>query len=123
MAGPQNALFVNNENGRAGLATEVAWNNKRALLSCNGWMIWLVRATCTTAARRAAILVTVDQAYSTQQVAMAGIQQFGHHLYTQMGVDGGFETVASFLPYNDDTGWTGSLLGGGVAVAGRWPRA
>ncbi len=110
----QNALFVNNENGRAGLATEVAWNNEAGLailqwlddLAGKGYLYY-------SGAQGGDSWSTVDQAYSTQQVAMAAYSSSDTTLYTQMGVDGGFETVASFLPYNDDTGWTGSLLGGG----------
>jgi sn-glycerol 3-phosphate transport system substrate-binding protein len=55
---------------------------------------------------------TVDQSYQTQSVAMAAYSSSDTTLYTQMGLDNGFETVASFLPYNDDTGWTGNLIGG-----------
>jgi sn-glycerol 3-phosphate transport system substrate-binding protein len=43
---------------------------------------------------------------------MAAYSSSDTTLYTQMGVDGGFESLASFLPYNDATGWTGNLIGG-----------
>src|SRR5690606_30508907 len=56
---------------------------------------------------------TVDQAYQTQQVAMAAYSSSDTTLYTQMGEENGFTTVASFLPYNQETGWTGNLIGGG----------
>ena len=33
-------------------------------------------------------------------------------LYTEMGEEGGFESLASFYPYNGEVGWTGNLIGG-----------
>jgi len=110
----QNALFVNNDNGRADRATEVAWNSDAGLAIFNwindqfdkGYLYY-------SGAQGGDSWGTVDQAYQTQQVAMAAYSSSDTTLYTQMGEENGFTTVASFLPYNQETGWTGNLIGGG----------
>lgn len=110
----QDALFVNNENGRADRATEVAWNNEAGLAIFNwindqydkGYLYY-------SGAQGGDSWGTVDQAYQTQQVAMAAYSSSDTTLYTEMGEENGFTTVASFLPYNQETGWTGNLIGGG----------
>ncbi len=109
----QNALYVNNDNGRSERATEVAFNSEAGVavltwlndLYDKGYLYY-------SGAQGGDSWSTVDQAYSTQQVAMAAYSSSDTTLYTQMGVDGGFESLASFLPYNDATGWTGNLIGG-----------
>jgi sn-glycerol 3-phosphate transport system substrate-binding protein len=111
----QNALYVNNDNGRAERATEVAWNSEAGLAILQwlddqynkGYLYY-------SGAQGGESWSTVDQAYSTQQVAMAAYSSSDTTLYTEMGEEGGFGTIASFLPYNDDTGWTGNLIGGGT---------
>jgi sn-glycerol 3-phosphate transport system substrate-binding protein len=110
----QGGLFVNNGNGRDDRATEVAFNSDAGVavltwlndMYDKGYLFY-------SGAQGGDSWATVDTAYSTQQVAMAAYSSSDTTLYTQFGVDGGFETVASFLPYNDDTGWTGNLIGGG----------
>jgi len=111
----QNALYVNNDNGRAERATEVAFNSEAGLAILQwlddqynkGYLYY-------SGAQGGESWSTVDQAYSTQQVAMAAYSSSDTTLYTEMGEEGGFGTIASFLPYNDDTGWTGNLIGGGT---------
>lgn len=109
----QNALYVNNGNGRDARATEVAWNNEAGLAILQ-WLDDLYNKGYLyySGAQGGSSWETVDQAYQTQQVAMAVYSSSDTTLYTQMGIENGFETVASFLPYNDDTGWTGNLIGG-----------
>lgn len=109
----QNALYVNNDNGRSARATEVEFNSEAGVAILQwlsdqydkGYLYY-------SGAQGGESWSTVDQAYSTQQVAMAVYSSSDTTLYTQMGEEGGFETVASFYPYNDDTGWTGNLIGG-----------
>ena len=109
----QNALYVNNDNGRSARATEVAFNSEAGLAILKwlddqynkGYLYY-------SGAQGGDSWVTVDQSYQTQQVAMAVYSSSDTTLYTQMGLDNGFETVASFYPYNDETGWTGNLIGG-----------
>lgn len=109
----QGGEYANNGNGRDEAATEVAFNNEagNALLTFlkeqydKGYLYY-------SGARDGDSWGTVDQAFSSQQVAMAVYSSSDTTTYTQVGVDNGFEVVASFLPYNDETGWTGNILGG-----------
>ena len=109
----QDALYVNNGNGREARATEVAWNSEAGVAILQ-WLDDLYNKGYLyySGAQGGDSWSTVDQAYSTQQVAKAAYSSSDTTLYTEMGIEGGFETVASFLPYNDDTGWTGNLIGG-----------
>ncbi len=109
----QNEAFANNGNGRDARATEVTINTPaaQALLSfldeqaAKGYLYY-------SGAQGGNSWGTVDQAFSTQQVAMAAYSSSDTAVYTQIGVDNGFEVLASFLPYNQETGWTGNLIGG-----------
>ncbi len=109
----QNGLYVNNGNGRDERATEVAFNSPEGLAILNwlndqydkGYLYY-------SGAQGGDSWTTVDQVYQTQQVAMAAYSSSDTTLYTNMGKENGFETVASFLPYNQETGWTGNLIGG-----------
>ena len=110
----QNALFVNNDNGRSDRATEVAFDGEAGIAIFEwlddqydkGYLYY-------SGAQGGDSWGTVDQAYQTQQVAMAAYSSSDTTLYTRMGEENGFTTVASFMPYNQETGWTGSLIGGG----------
>jgi sn-glycerol 3-phosphate transport system substrate-binding protein len=55
---------------------------------------------------------TVDQSFLSGQTAMTAYSSSDTAIYTSTGEENGFEVVASFLPYNDATGWTGNLIGG-----------
>ncbi len=109
----QDATFANNDNGRTERATEVDFNNDGAValltwlddMAAKGYLYY-------SGAQGGNSWGTVDQAFSTQQVAMAAYSSSDTSTYTQVGVDNGFEVVASFLPYNQETGWTGNLIGG-----------
>ncbi|MBE2270265.1 MAG: extracellular solute-binding protein [Anaerolinea sp.] len=109
----QNENFANNDNGRAERATEVTINNPGALAlmsfldeqAAKGYLYY-------SGAQGGNSWATVDQAFSSQQVAMAAYSSSDTRTYTQLGVDNGFEVLASFLPYNQETGWTGNLIGG-----------
>lgn len=109
----QDETFANNGNGREERATEVTLNNPGALALLNfldeqvakGYLYY-------SGAQGGAAWATVDQAFSTQQVAMAAYSSSDTRIYTQFGVDNGYEVLASFLPYNQETGWTGNLIGG-----------
>ena len=109
----ENGLYVNNGNGREARATEVAFNSEAGVAVLQ-WLddMYNKGYLYYSGAQGGDSWSTVDQAYSTQQVAMAAYSSSDTTLYTQMGVDAGFESVASFLPYNADTGWTGNLIGG-----------
>jgi sn-glycerol 3-phosphate transport system substrate-binding protein len=109
----QNAEYANNENGRADRATEVTFNGAEGVAILE----WLDEQYNNgnlyySGAKDGGSWETVDQAFGSQQVAMAIYSSSDTAFYTQTGVDNGFDVVASFLPYNDETGWTGNLIGG-----------
>jgi sn-glycerol 3-phosphate transport system substrate-binding protein len=109
----QDGEFANNGNGREARATEVAFNNDAGVavlawlkdMHDKGYLYY-------SGAQGGDSWATVDQAFGSQQVAMTAYSSSDTALYTQTGADNGFEVLASFLPYNDETGWTGNLIGG-----------
>jgi sn-glycerol 3-phosphate transport system substrate-binding protein len=109
----QDQTYANNGNGREARATETTINNDGsvALLTfldeqlAKGYLYY-------SGAQGGDSWGTVDQAFSTQQVAMAAYSSSDTATYTNVGMDNGFEVTASFLPYNQETGWTGNLIGG-----------
>lgn len=109
----QNGLFVNNGNGRDERATEVAFNTDAGVAILT-WLndMYDKGYLYYSGAQAGDSWGTVDQAYQTQQVAMAAYSSSDTTVYTQFGIDNGFETVASFLPYNQEVDWTGNLIGG-----------
>ncbi|WP_162909460.1 extracellular solute-binding protein [Aggregatilinea lenta] len=109
----QDGLFVNNDNGRSARATEVAFNSDAGVAVLN-WLndMYDKGYLYYSGAQGGDSWGTVDQAYQTQQVAMAAYSSSDTTLYTNLGIENGFETVASYLPYNQETGWTGNLIGG-----------
>jgi sn-glycerol 3-phosphate transport system substrate-binding protein len=111
--GQQNAEFANNENGRADRATEVTFNNEGGVAILE-WLDEMAAAGYLyySGAQGGASWATVDQAFQSQQVAMAAYSSSDTALYTQTGAENGYEVVASFLPYNDEMGYTGNLIGG-----------
>jgi sn-glycerol 3-phosphate transport system substrate-binding protein len=111
----QNEVYVNNGNGRDARGTEVAINNPGAValltwlrdMSAKGYLYY-------SGARDGASWGTVDQAFQSQQVAIAAYSSSDTAAYTNTGNENGYEVRASFLPYNQDAegGWTGNLIGG-----------
>jgi len=113
--GQQNALYANNENGRAERATEVAFNNPAGVAT----LAWLKAQKDKgnlyySGAKDGDSWTTVDQAFQSQQVAMAIYSSSDTAIYTNTGKENGYEVIASFMPYNQDAegGWTGNLIGG-----------
>ncbi|MBL8147459.1 MAG: extracellular solute-binding protein [Anaerolineae bacterium] len=109
----QDGLYANNGNGRDDRATEVEFGGDAGLAIFNfledqynkGYLYY-------SGARDGDSWATVDQAFGAQEVAMAIYSSSDTTYYTNMGVDNGFEVVASFMPYNQEVGWTGNLIGG-----------
>lgn len=109
----QDGVFANNDNGRSARATEVAFNSEAGVALLN----WLDDMAAKgylyySGAQGGASWGTVDQAFFGNQVAMAPYSSSDTALYTNTGTENGYEVVASFMPYNDATGWTGNLIGG-----------
>ncbi len=109
----QNAEFANNGNGRDARATEVTFASDAGVAILE-WLDSMVARGFLyySGAQGGASWATVDQAFGSQQVAMTAYSSSDTAIFTETGVDNGFEVVASFLPYNDETGWTGNLIGG-----------
>lgn len=109
----QGGTLANNDNGRADRATEVTLNTDASValltwlddMAAKGYLYY-------SGAQGGNSWATVDQSFLHGQTAMAMYSSSDTAIYTQTGEDNGFEVVASFLPYNDDTGWTGNLIGG-----------
>ena len=109
----QNAEFANNGNGREARATEVTFNSDAGVAILQ-WLDDMAAAGYLyySGAQGGASWATVDQAFQSQQVAMAAYSSSDTALYTRTGEENGYEVVASFLPYNDEVGYTGNLIGG-----------
>ncbi|MCC7209183.1 MAG: extracellular solute-binding protein [Anaerolineae bacterium] len=109
----QDGLYANNGNGREARATEVVFNSDAGVAVLE-WLDSLMEKGYLyySGAQGGESWATVDQAYQTQQVAMAAYSSSDTTVYTKMGEENGFTTLASFLPYNEATGWTGNLIGG-----------
>ncbi len=109
----QNGEFANNGNGRDARATEVTFNSEAGLAVLQ-WMDEQVAKGYLyySGAQGGDSWSTVDQAFLGGQVAMAAYSSSDTRVYTDTGAENGFEVLASFMPYNDATGWTGNLIGG-----------
>ena len=109
----QNGEYANNGNGREARATEVTFNSD-AGIAILAWLndMYDKGYLYYSGAQGGASWSTVDQSFLSGQTAMAAYSSSDTKLYTDTGVENGFEVVASFLPYNDETGWTGNLIGG-----------
>jgi sn-glycerol 3-phosphate transport system substrate-binding protein len=113
----QNAGMANNDNGRAGRATELVFNSPAGV----ALLTWLKDMTAKgylyySGAQGDDSWDTVDNAFLPgTEVAMAIYSSSDTAYYTNTGRDNGFEVVASRLPYNQDAegGWTGNIIGGG----------
>lgn len=109
----QNADFANNGNGREERATEVSFNGEAGVALLNFLDEQLAKGYLYySGAQGGDAWATVDQAFGSQQVAMAVYSSSDTATYTDTGAANGFDVVASYMPYNDATGWTGNILGG-----------
>jgi sn-glycerol 3-phosphate transport system substrate-binding protein len=109
----QNGLYANNGNGREDRATEVVFNGPEGVAILE-WLDEMVAAGYLyySGAQGGDSWATVDQSFQAQQVAMAIYSSSDTRTYTDVGRENGFEVVASFLPYNEEAGYTGNLIGG-----------
>ncbi len=110
----QDANFAGPDNGRGTeRATELTFDNEGGVALVNwlkdmhnkGYLYY-------SGGRDGSSWGTVDQAFLTGQVAMAAYSSSDTAVYTKTGAERGFEIVASYLPYNQETGWTGNIIGG-----------
>ncbi|MFO7321274.1 MAG: extracellular solute-binding protein [Chloroflexota bacterium] len=111
--GQQNALFANNDNGRSARATEVVFNSEAGLAVLEwlddqaekGYLYY-------SGTQGGGSWSTAQQPFLTGQVAMVAFSSSDTAPFTETGAENGLDVVASFLPYNEETGWTGNLIGG-----------
>lgn len=109
----QDGVYANNDNGRGERATEVAFNSDAGVAVLTWLRDMLDKGYLYySGAQGGDSWGTVDQAFGAAQVAMAAYSSSDTAVYTETGAANGVEVVASFLPYNDETGWTGNLIGG-----------
>jgi len=109
----EDGTFANNDNGRTERATEVTFNSEAGVavltwlqdMHDQGYLYY-------SGAQGGDSWGTVDQAFGAGQVAMAAYSSSDTRVYTETGAANGVDVRASFLPYNDETGWTGNLIGG-----------
>ena len=111
----QNAPFANNDNGRTERATELVFNGDAGVATLSwlkdmhdkGYLYY-------SGAQGGDSWGTVDQAFNSQEVAMAIYSSSDTAIYTDTGEQNGYDVTASYMPYNQDApgGWTGNLIGG-----------
>jgi sn-glycerol 3-phosphate transport system substrate-binding protein len=110
----QDAFMVAPDNGRGTeRGAELAFNSAGGLailnwlkgMQDNGYLYY-------SGARNGDSWGTVDQAFLSGQVSMAVYSSSDTAYYTNTGNANGFEVVATRLPYNQETGWTGNIIGG-----------
>ncbi|MCA9909533.1 MAG: extracellular solute-binding protein, partial [Anaerolineae bacterium] len=109
----ENGDFANDSNGRNGRATGVTFNGNAGVAVLQ-WLddMYNKGYLYYSGAQGGSSWGTVDQAFFGQQVAMAAYSSSDTALYTNTGKENGYDVVASCLPYNQETGWTGNLIGG-----------
>jgi sn-glycerol 3-phosphate transport system substrate-binding protein len=97
----QDAALANNDNGRTDRATEVTLNSD-AGIAVVSWLqdMYNKGYLYYSGAQGGDSWATVDQAFQTQQVAMAAYSSSDTAVYTQTGVDNGFTVTASLQSGN-----------------------
>jgi len=122
----QDTAIANNDNGRTEAATEVDLDSPAAV----SLLTWLKDMhdkgyLYYSGAQGGDSWATVDQSFLGSQTAMAAYSSSDTAYYTNTGADNGFDVTASFLPYNQETGWTGNIIGGATLwlVGGLEPEA
>lgn len=107
----QNELIANEENGREGRATEVFLNND----GMKNFMTWWKELNdrnyyVYTGTQRD--WDGTNNAFLSQQVAFLLTSSSDTTAITESGAEAGFDVTASFMPYNQDVGRSGNVIGG-----------
>jgi sn-glycerol 3-phosphate transport system substrate-binding protein len=107
----QNELLANEENGRSGRATEVLLNNG----GMRNFMSWWQDLTdqgfyVYTGSQRD--WEGTNNAFLAQRVAFLLTSSSDTTDLTESGAEAGFDVVASFMPYNQEVGRSGNVIGG-----------
>lgn len=109
----QDALFANNDNGRGARATEVVFNSDAGVAILE-WLNDQIEKGYLyySGTQGGGSWSTAQQPFLSGQLAMVAFSSSDTAPFTNTGAENGMNVVASFLPYNDETGWTGNLIGG-----------
>lgn len=107
----QDTAIVNNDNGRGERATEVLLNSDAAIATATWWQnMYTVGYYSYTGVQRD--WAGTEQALQSASVAMIITSSADAANITNAAAENNIEIVTSRMPYNQETGWTGNLIGG-----------
>jgi sn-glycerol 3-phosphate transport system substrate-binding protein len=107
----QNGTLANNGNGRGERASEILLNSD-AMVSTISWWKEMYDAGYYTYSGVQRDWGATEQAIQSANVAMIITSSADAANITTAASTNGIEIVTSRMPYNDETGWTGNLIGG-----------
>jgi sn-glycerol 3-phosphate transport system substrate-binding protein len=107
----QDAALANNDNGRGARATEVLINSEAGVAIAT-WYQSLYNAGYLYYSGVQRDWTATEQAIQTGQVAFALTSSADARNITQAAAGNGIEVVTTRMPYNQEKGWTGNLIGG-----------
>jgi len=109
----QDATFANNDNGRTERATEVSFNNEAGVAVVT-WLkdMYDKNYLYYGGGQGGNSWDQAAQAFQTQDAAIMMYSSSDVAIVETAAEENGFEMVNAFMPYNDETGWTGNLIGG-----------
>jgi sn-glycerol 3-phosphate transport system substrate-binding protein len=107
----QGALFVNEDNGRSGRATEVYLASEGAINYVQWWKDSYDKGHYLYTGVQRDWGGTTDL-FNAQQAAMLLTSSSLATSVTDAGIEAGYDVVASFMPYNQDVPRKGNIIGG-----------
>lgn len=107
----QDAPFANNDNGRSARATEVLLNSE-AGVAIASWVQSMYNAGYLYYSGVQRDWDATEQAIQTGQTAMIITSSADARNITEAAAGNGIDLVTTRMPYNQETGWTGNLIGG-----------
>jgi sn-glycerol 3-phosphate transport system substrate-binding protein len=107
----QNGVIVNNDNGRADRATEILLDSPEGVSVATWWQhMYTMGYYSYTGVQRD--WSGTEQAIESGSTAMIITSSADAANITNAASENGIEIVTSRMPYNQETGWTGNLIGG-----------
>jgi sn-glycerol 3-phosphate transport system substrate-binding protein len=107
----QDTPIVNNDNGRSDRASEVILDSDAALATATWWQnMYTMGYYSYTGVQRD--WSGTEQALQSASVAMIITSSADAANIGNAAAENGIEIVTSRMPYNQETGWTGNLIGG-----------
>lgn len=107
----QDAPFANNDNGRSARATEVLLNSE-AGVAIASWVQSMYNAGYLYYSGVQRDWDATEQAIQTGQTAMIITSSADARNITEAAAGNGIDLVTTRMPYNQEKGWTGNLIGG-----------